>query len=152
MGKSFRVEIVTPYGVFYSGTAESVVIRSVDGDLELLADHEPIVTVVSIGTLRLLSDGSWKKASVAEGFLEMDRNSLTILVGAAEWPDGIDAARARRAQERALERLAHDPLPGEKRRSTLALRRAETRLRIATELAAEAAAGSGAGGVGRGAI
>ena len=131
MAKSFTVEIITPYRVFYSGQCESVVITSIDGELEILSDHEPIVTPIAIGLARIKADGAWKTASFSDGFLEMEENHLTILVGAAEWPEEIDVERAERSLKRATERLSDKSMPWETKRATLALQRAQTRLKIA---------------------
>ncbi len=131
MAGTFRVEIVTPYRVFFTGTAESVVFRSVDGDFELLADHEPVVAPVEIAPIRILTDGTWKTAAVTEGFIEMEGNMLTMLVGAALWPEEIDVERVERALKRAKDRLQGSPVDWEKARSTKAVKRANVRLAVA---------------------
>lgn len=118
--------------MFYSGHAESVIVTSVDGELELLSDHEAIVTPITIGSVRIKAEGAWKTASFSDGFLEMEGNNLTVLVGAAEWPEEIDVERAERSLKRATERLEDKTMPWETKRATLALQRAQSRLRIAT--------------------
>ena len=132
MAKSFTVEIITPYRVFYSGQCESVIINSIDGELEVLSDHEPIVTPIAIGIARMKVDGAWKTASFSDGFLEMDENRLTVLVGAAEWPEEIDVERAERSLKRATERLSDKTMPWEIKRAMMALQRAQARLKIAS--------------------
>jgi len=132
MSKTFKLEIITPYRVFYSDNAENLIINSSDGELALLADHEPIVTPVGIGIVKILVDGTWKIASSSDGFLEMEGNKATVLVGAAEWPEEIDVERAERSQKRASERLADTSMPWEKKRATLALRRAQTRIKASS--------------------
>ena len=94
MDKTFKLEIITPYRVFYSGMAEMMIINSVDGELGILPEHESFVTPVVIGPGKIKISGIWKNASVSDGFLEMDNNKVTMLVGAAEWPEEIDAERA----------------------------------------------------------
>jgi F-type H+-transporting ATPase subunit epsilon len=131
MTKTFTVEIITPYRVFYSGQAESVIVTSIDGELELLAEHEPVVTPIAIGSVRIKTEGAWKTASFSDGFLEMEKNHLNVLVGAAEWPEEIDVERAERSLKRATERLEDKTMPWETKRATLALHRAQSRLRIA---------------------
>jgi F-type H+-transporting ATPase subunit epsilon len=132
MAKTFKVEIITPYRVFLSEMAESVVVTSVDGEIEILADHEPTVTPIAIGAAKILVSGSRKTAYFSDGFLEMEDNKLTILVGAAEWPEEIDVERAERALKRATERLEDKTFVWETTRATLAQKRAQTRLRIAS--------------------
>ena len=131
MAKTFKVEIITPYRVFFSETTESVIVTSVDGEIEFLADHEPVVTPIAIGPARLLVSGTRKTAFLSDGFLEMENNKLTILDGAAEWPEEIDVERAGRALARTIKRLSDRTFAWESTRASLAEKRAETRLRIA---------------------
>lgn len=131
MAETFKLEIVTPYRMFYAGPAELIIVKSVDGELGIMADHEPIVTPVAIGLAKIKIDGVWKQAAFSDGFLEMEANKLTVLVGAAEWPEEIDVARAGRSLKRATDRLADTTMPWETNRATLAKIRAENRLKLA---------------------
>ena len=42
MAKTFQVDIVTPESVVWSGQAEMVSARTTEGDIGVLADHEPV--------------------------------------------------------------------------------------------------------------
>jgi F-type H+-transporting ATPase subunit epsilon len=134
MDTTFKLEIVTPYRVFYSGPAEMIIVDSADGELGILANHEPVVASVVIGLAKIRMDGVWKTASVSEGFLEVEGNRVTVLVGAAEWPEEIDIERAERSLKRARDRLDKEPVPVEVQRSSKAVSRAKTRLHIAGHL------------------
>lgn len=131
MAKSYKVDIITPYRVFYTGQADSVIVASIDGEIEILADHEPVVTPISVGSVRIKVSGEWKTAFCSDGFLEMEGNRLNVLVGAAEWPEEIDVARAERSLQRAKERLEDKTFAWETKRASLALARAEMRLKVA---------------------
>ncbi len=131
MERTFKLEIITPYRIFYSGSAEMLVVNTTDGELGILCDHEPCVASVNIGAARIRIDGATKTAAFSEGFLEMEGNRVTVLVGAAEWPEEIDVARAGRALSRANERIKEHSMPLITRRSEVAARRAKTRLKIA---------------------
>lgn len=132
MERTFKLEIITPYRVFYSGSAEMLVLHTTDGELGILPDHEPCVASVNIGSARIRIEGATKVAALSEGFLEMEGNRVTVLVGAAEWPEEIDVARAERALARANERIREHLLPLITKRSEVAARRAKTRLKIAS--------------------
>jgi len=131
MEQTFKLEILTPYRVFYSGTAVKLIVISSDGELGILANHEPVVATVCVGSLKIQIDTQWKIASVSDGFLEIVDNCVTILVGSAEWPEEIDVERAERSLKRANERLLDQPSPVELKRSGNAVQRAKTRLKIA---------------------
>jgi F-type H+-transporting ATPase subunit epsilon len=131
MDANFKLEIVTPYRLFFEGSAEMIVVNSVDGELGLLANHEPIVTPVIIGPLKVKIDGVWKYAALSEGFLEMEGNKVTFVVGSAEWPEEIDVGRAERSLKRANERINDSNMPWESDRVKRAAQRAQTRIEIA---------------------
>lgn len=133
MEESFKLEILTPYRVFYSGPAVKLIVISSDGELGILAHHEPVVATVCVGSLRIQTDAQWRIASVSDGFLEIVGNCVTVLVGSAEWPEEIDVARAERSLKRAHDRLLDQPSPVEVKRSGNAVQRAKTRLKIATD-------------------
>jgi len=137
MDKTFKLDIITPYRVFYSGAAEMMIINSVDGELGILPEHEPFVTPVVIGPGKIKISGVWKTASVSDGFLEMDSNKVTMLVGAAEWPDEIDTERANRSLKRAEERLTDKKMPWETKRAELAVKRAQNRIEMAKMISSE---------------
>lgn len=132
MEKNFKLEIITPYRVFYSGPAGMIVVNTDDGELGILASHEPIVASVVIGPVKIEIDGEWKSAAMSEGFLEVENSRVTVLVGAAEWAEEIDVARAESSLKRATERLADTKMPWVTGRAEKALKRAQTRLKVAS--------------------
>ena len=48
--KEFKLQIVTPDGIEYDGMAESVLVRTDDGDVQILAGH--VNYMASLGTGR----------------------------------------------------------------------------------------------------
>lgn len=135
MEKTFSLEIITPYRKFFTGPVSMIIVTSSDGELGILSDHEPILAPITIGPCKILIDGVWKVAFFAEGFLEMEENKVTVLVGAAEWPEEIDRDRAEQALKRAEERLASNTtMPWEIPRSHNAIQRAQSRLKIADRI------------------
>jgi F-type H+-transporting ATPase subunit epsilon len=79
----------------------------------------------------LLSDGGEQAFAVHGGFVEMSHDHVTVLSDLAEAKEQIDVERARAALARAEEAVARDP---EDETAQADLRRAETRIRVATEL------------------
>ena len=75
------------------------------------------------------TDGEIKEAALLEGFSEILPNEVVILAETVEWPDEIDANRAKEAQIRAERRLQSQD--GDMNRAELALKRAIVRQRLA---------------------
>jgi F-type H+-transporting ATPase subunit epsilon len=103
---TMMVEVVTPERVVYSGEANMVIARGVEGDLGILPNHMPLVTPLKIAPVRIKVEGEKEMViAVSGGFMEVRGDKVTIIAEAAELPGDIDVERARKAKERAEERL-----------------------------------------------
>jgi F-type H+-transporting ATPase subunit epsilon len=134
--KTLQAEIVTPYGLFYQGPAEMVVITCKDGEIGILPGHTPLIAAITPGETRLKVDDRWLVAATTHGFAEIGPELTTIIVNAAEWPEGIDVPRAQRALDRAESRLADPRLTTlEKTHARRGAARAKARLKVAAKYA-----------------
>lgn len=134
MANTFTLEILTPERSFFTGEVEALIIETHDGEMGVLKDHVPMVVPVAIGPIRLKKNGEWQEAVVTEGFMKITQDKTIILCDTAEWPDEIDANRAKAAEERARERLQHQMSKLEYMRSQAALRRALSRLKVKKDM------------------
>lgn len=134
-----RLELVAPQGPVFEGDVDMVVVPAVTGEIGILPRHAPLVAQLAIGQLRTLTpEGQWVTFAVAEGFVKVQFNKVIVLADAAEEASKIDAERAEKSVERALQRLetyrsgavAEDD-PVDPYREQLALKRARNRLKIA---------------------
>jgi F-type H+-transporting ATPase subunit epsilon len=125
-----NLEIITPTKTFFSGDVESLVITTPEGEIGVLSKHMPLVTVVSIGEIRIKINGEWREAAVSEGFMKIEHDKTIIFVDTAEWPEEIDTNRALAAAERARERLQGKLSRIEYTSSSAALQRAMSRLKV----------------------
>ena len=132
MAATFLLEIVTPERQFFTGQAESMILPASDGSYGVEAGHEPVAIAIEPGEARYkTTDGQWHTVIVTQGFAEIMSDYAVILVSAAERPEDIDEARARRAKERAEERLRQHGSRLEYINSKAALARATARLSAA---------------------
>ena len=99
------------------------------GSYGVQAGHEPVVIAVEPGELQYQIDGTWHRAAIGQGFAEIMPEYVILLAATAEHPEEIDEARARRAKERAEERLRQKQSLQEYYRSKAALARAMARLK-----------------------
>jgi F-type H+-transporting ATPase subunit epsilon len=126
----FRVEIITPERVFYTGEATMIEFTSVEGDMGVYKDHIPLTTVLAPGIVTITEEDGQKKAAVHSGFAEVLGDKVTLLAEIAEWPDEIDADRAEAARKRAEERLAAKTEDLDVARAEFALRKALVRISL----------------------
>jgi F-type H+-transporting ATPase subunit epsilon len=124
---TFPVALVTPERILFEGDAEMVTMRSGGGDIAFLAGHEPYVSTVEIGVVRVdVGEGQSERFAAHGGFVEVTEGSVTLLSGVAERPDEIDVARAQRAREQAEQRAGDS----DDTEAEAALRRATARLEL----------------------
>jgi len=129
-GASIAVEIITPERLVKQTQAESVVVPAVDGELGILAHHAPLLAQLVPGIIRMGQGESVELFAVSGGFVEVNKNHVSIFAESAEMAHEIDEERARLAAERAKESMKVATTETELRQAEAALRRAMTRLRI----------------------
>ena len=96
-----QVELVAVERQLWSGTAQMVVARTVDGDIGVMAGHAPLLAQLREGfAARIMQqDGHVLGVAVHGGFLSVTKDGVTILAEDAQLSDEIDVARARQAYE-----------------------------------------------------
>ena len=99
--RRFHLEIATPDGICYNGEAESILIHTDDGDVEILAGHADFLASVATGRARILVDGKARYASASGGFVSVSPAGVKIAAITFEFADKIDLDRAEAAKERA---------------------------------------------------
>ncbi len=104
----FKLSVVTPEKVVFEKDVRSMIAPGSEGYLGVLSEHAPLITALIPGKLTATdNEGNEVEYSVSGGFLEVSGNVATVLADAIEAPDIIDVERARRAEQRARERLSH---------------------------------------------
>lgn len=99
------LKVVTPDKLFFEGEIDMLVARTIEGDVGILLNHSPLVTILDIGRL-VIKDGDERKiAACAGGYIDVRNNNITVVSDACEWEEEIDINRAQRAKERASKRL-----------------------------------------------
>jgi F-type H+-transporting ATPase subunit epsilon len=96
-----QVELVAVERQLWTGTAQMVVARTVDGDIGVMAGHAPLLAQLREGfAARIMQqDGHVLGVAVHGGFLSVTKDGVTILAEDAQLSDEIDVARARQAYE-----------------------------------------------------
>ncbi len=126
-----HLEIVTPAKITVSQDVDMVVAPGSLGEFGILEGHVPFLSGLVPGELRYTVDDKPEYVSVTSGFAEISDDNVSILVDAAEVAQEIDEARAKKAMERANERL--DDRSAEDIdfiRAEAALKRAMIRLKV----------------------
>ena len=127
---TFQIELVSPESISYSGEAEMVVARTLDGgDIAFQPGHVPFIGVLAVWSVDVIRpDGDRDTIAVHQGFVQVAGTRVSILSDVSESSDGIDVERARVARAAAEAALAADKEDAD---AAGALARAELRLRVA---------------------
>ena len=123
-----QVELVSAERRLWSGEAEMVIARTVEGEIGILPGHAPVLAELASGVLRVVQPGGGEvAAAVHGGFLSVAATGVSVLADIAELAQDIDLTRARAAYDRASHSLTSD----DDAEAAAAVRRAETRLKAA---------------------
>ena len=129
MANLIKLEIVTPDRNLLSEDVEYVGAPGVSGEFGVLHNHTPFLTALSIGSLFYKKEGRKYFVFVSGGFTEVTPTKVSILAEVAEKADEISIERARKAKERAEQRLQQEKEQIDYARAKAAMARAMHRLR-----------------------
>ena len=81
---TLNVELVSPVERVWSGQAQMVSARTVEGDLGILTGHAPLFGVLVDGRVSIKGiDGTVTEFSVRGGFLSVSKDRVSILTESA---------------------------------------------------------------------
>ena len=127
---TFQIELVSPESISYSGDAEMVIARTLEGgDIAFQPGHVPFVGVLAVWSVDVIRpDGGRDTIAVHQGFVQVAGTKVSILSDVSESADQVDVERARAAKSTAEAALVANKEDAD---ATGALARAELRLRVA---------------------
>lgn len=130
MANTYQAQLLTPEGSRFDGQVISVRVPGSNGDFQMLYNHAPIVSSLTIGKISIKQEGEGKlEFAVSGGFVEMSDNQLTILAEKAEKSTEIDKKEAAKIRDDIKEKLDSLDYRSEEVETELAV--AENRLKIA---------------------
>lgn len=97
----FSLKIVTPDGVQFDGIAQELIVRTVTGDLGILAGHINCVAPLGMGTALVMVDDVKRYAACIGGMVSVVDGKVNLVPTTFEWAENIDIARAELSRQRA---------------------------------------------------
>ena len=122
---TFTLKIVTPDGLVFEGQAEELIVRTVTGDMGILAGHINCVASLGMGRATVLMDGKRRYGACIGGMVSVVNGAVTLVPTTFEWAEDIDRSRAEASARRAKETLSR------KDSSDVEIRLAQARLKRA---------------------
>jgi F-type H+-transporting ATPase subunit epsilon len=121
-----QVELVAADRLVWSGEASMVIARTTEGDVGILPNHAPMLSLMVDGVVDVqTTDNETWIAAVDAGFLSVAHNRVSVLSEHAEMSHEIDLEKARHDLERAKESGENDD------EAEAIVRRLEARVRAA---------------------
>lgn len=102
----FNFQLVSISGKKFDDDVYEVVLPTLDGEIGILHDHMPLVSVATTGAIAIRrqskdSDAQREYFATNGGVIEIDNNTVRILVDEADHADNINEAEAQKALDRA---------------------------------------------------
>ena len=129
---SFKLEIITPRGVYFSENVESLTVKLTSGYRTFLTGHYPLIGTLDYAPMHIKKDGETHYFAIHGGAINVTKEKMTLLCNAIENAKDINVARAKLAHERAKNRLKDKNSDLDVKRAELALARALARIKTAS--------------------
>lgn len=129
--KQIMLEIITPKETVFKENVDVLEAPAVDGLIGILPRHAPLITALKTGVIRVKQETNERYISVSEGIMDVKPDQVNIVARTAELPEEIDVERAKKAKERAKERLEKSSAKIDQARAEGALERAMARIKAA---------------------
>lgn len=108
MSSTIAVDIVSAENEIFAGQAECIFATGIEGELEILPGHAPLLTLLVPGPVRIqVSKTQTEVVFVTGGMLEAQPNMVTVLADTVVRAKDFNEAEAIKAKEQA-ERALHD--------------------------------------------
>ena len=80
MASPLTVSVVSADQEVWSGEATMVIAKTVEGEIGILAGHEPLLAILAEGEVRVTqASGARITAQADDGFLSVENNTITIV-------------------------------------------------------------------------
>ena len=80
MEENFKLEIISPEKIIFSGDAKIAVLPSYEGDMSILKNHISIITFLRPGIIKVqINESDFNEFFVQDGTVEYFNNTLVIL-------------------------------------------------------------------------
>jgi F-type H+-transporting ATPase subunit epsilon len=132
--QEFAFRVISPLGTAFEGKARWVTLPTPDGEVTVLADHMPMVSVLAEGEIRIRTSERDVWIAVSGGFLETGGKTITVLSDFAAESDSIEIARVEAAKARAEQLLAEKRERGDLAMVERDLQRAILQLKVAQRI------------------
>jgi F-type H+-transporting ATPase subunit epsilon len=117
---NIKVKIITPERIVFEADADSITLPTQSGEITVLPNHIPLITVLKAGELIVREGGKEEAMAVSRGAAEISSKEVSVLVDTAERVEEIEEKRAEEAREEAKKVLEGKKMDEEEYATALA--------------------------------
>lgn len=104
--EKLHLKIVTPERVVFEDSVDSISVMTENGEITILPNHIPLVSLLRAGEMRLKTDKNETMLAVSTGLIEVHAgNKVVVLADTAERSEDLELAQIEKAKELAQKRL-----------------------------------------------
>ena len=100
-----HLQVLTPNKKIFSEEIDELIVNTADGQIGILPNHIQLVTRIIPGEMIIKIKGKQQYFAITGGFLEVDKNNITILADFAVHSEDIGVEEVLQAKKRAEEIL-----------------------------------------------
>jgi F-type H+-transporting ATPase subunit epsilon len=100
-----QLDVITPERRLLSEQVDAATVPGLGGELGVLPGHTPLISQLKTGVLSYTRGGETRRLLVSGGFVEVNDDRVSVLADFAEFPEEVDAARARTERDEAERQL-----------------------------------------------
>jgi len=98
MADPMHIDVVDPDGKVWEGTIDSIIVRTTEGDIGILAGHEPVMAALVPCAAELVTeDGRREIIAVGGGFIAVFHDDISLLTESASLASEISLETAQKA-------------------------------------------------------
>lgn len=127
----FELEILTPERTFFHGFVDCLIVETSEGQMGILARHEPIVIGLQPANIKIKIGEVWREAANGFGFVTVRPEKTIVLCETMEWPEEIILNKVQRIIEESSRKLTSASSRLEYKLNKAALARAFACMRLA---------------------
>lgn len=103
--ENFSLRLISPSGVVYDEEATEITLPTASGQIGVLANHEPLITLLKPGEIIIKNRDKTHELATEGGVVEIANNVVKILADTAEDAHNLDELKILEAKKAAEERL-----------------------------------------------
>lgn len=101
----FTLKLITPAGVAFEGKTSEVSLPTPDGQITILANHEPIISLLSPGEIIMKNGDKNQYLATEGGVVEIANNLVKVMADTADSAESLDEVKIEEAREAAKQRM-----------------------------------------------